>query len=120
MRPDAETAALADVNSVLREFECVDGDRTSFHTTNDGEKHRYVTLGFRGSSPHEVGSALCDSLRKLRGSLRGNAILFRRIGPQIERDSETGDCSIRMRLAIPGADWSRVTTCPEGLPYPKV
>jgi hypothetical protein len=121
MCPDAETIALLEICGALHEFDCVDGDPKSYHTTPDGEMYRYVTLGYRGAELSNVSAALRAALQTLRQSLRGSkpAVLYRRSGPEIERDFESKDWKIRMRLAVPGADWSNVTTKPEGLPHPQ-
>jgi hypothetical protein len=117
---DPQTAALADVCSSLLEFECVEGDRTSYHTTPDGEKYPYSTIGFRSAQLHQAAAAMCSTLQALRHSMKGpKPVLYRRIGPSIERDPESNEWLIRIRVAIPGADWSECTTKPEGLPYPQ-
>jgi hypothetical protein len=120
MCPDPETLALAEIASELRAFHCVTGQPRSCHTTPEGETYPYVTLGFRSDSLNKACAALCRSLQALRADCPSQLTLYLRSGPDIERDPESQDWAIRMRLAVPGGNWTNVTTKPEGLPYPKV
>lgn len=120
MCPDPETLALADVAEALKAFDCVSGDPRAYHTTADGQRYHYSTLGFRGASLLAVSAALASSIRSLATDLRIRIPLYLRSGPTIERDVESNDWCIRIRLAAPGANWTKVTAKPEGAPYPQV
>lgn len=120
MCPDPETIALAEIASELREFDCMVGDARSYHTSIDGDKYPYVMLGFRGAVLDDVCAAFRKSLQMLRDGCRTKLTLYMRSAPHIERDSESHDWFVRMRLAVPGGNWTNVATKPEGLPYPKV
>lgn len=120
MYADPETIALVKIASELHEFNCVTGDPRGYHTTPEGEMHRYTTLGFTGETIDAVCGALCAALQMLRADSSVKLTLYMRSPPTIERDPESNRWNVRMRLAAPGANWTNVTTKPEGAPFPRV
>lgn len=122
IEPGSITVALAQVAQSLRDFDCVTGDPRSCHTTETGERHPYVTLGFRATKLSDAAAAVCRELKAARESFLAipSPRLYLRTEPQAEQCFESKDWIMRVRLAIPGAAWNIITTKPEGLPYPKV
>lgn len=101
-------------------FRCEQGERGAYH----GDL-RYVTLGFQSQgvrAKEKVEARMCAELHEIRWSLpvRPRPRLFWRFDDCVETVKERGNWYCRTRIAVPGVNWAKFTTKPEGAPYPQV